>query len=225
MKKINILSIILDLIFLIVFNAVVFLLTNEYTPAFWISYVFINFSYIMMIMSPVFMPKTKNVAVFGYPVAYISFVYFLVEFFTGIFFLTIGKYNTKYAFIVQLIVTGFYGVTFISNLIANERTIEDEGKRQEEIMYIKMAILEVDSIMKQIKDSNLRKKVEKVYDALRSSQVRTYPELYDIENDIDKNITSLDRAVKQNLEDEINNIIYKILKLIDERNQKIKSLY
>ena len=51
MKKTNVLWIMLDLIFLIVFNVTVFLLIREYTVAFWVSYAFITFSYIMMIIS------------------------------------------------------------------------------------------------------------------------------------------------------------------------------
>lgn len=225
MKKTNILWIILDLIFLIVFNAVVFLLVNKYTATFWISCAFINFSYIMLIISALFIPKTKNAVVLGYPIAYISSMYFVLEIIVGIFFLTVGKSNIKFAIITQLIISGLYGITFIANLIANEKNVEDERRREEQIMYIKTAISEVHSIMKEIKDPKLRKKVEKVYDALKSSQVRTYPELANIEVNIVNNIEKLEIATKQNLEGDIDKIIHEILKMINERNQKIKLLY
>lgn len=222
MKKANILWILMDAIFLIIFNVIVFLLIQEHTTVFWISYGFIHFSYIMLIVSSAFTPKTRNGLVFGYPIAYISSVYFFVEFFVGILFFTIGKNNINAAVIVQLIIAGLYGITFISNLIANEKTVEDEQQRQEHIMYIKIAIGEMNNIMQQAQGAKVRKKVEKVYDAVKSSQVKTYPALAGIERNIIEDIRRLEIAVVQNIEEDVYMLADQILTLIDERNRKIR---
>ncbi len=225
MKKMNVLWIMLDTIFLIVFNIIVFLLIYEHTAVFWISYVFIHFSYIMLVISSGFIPKTRNALVFGYPIIYISSVYFFVEFFCGILFFTLGKDYTNTAIVVQLIIAGLYGIIFVSNLIANEQTIEDEQQREKDIIYIKMAIGEMNNVLQQAQDIKVRKNIEKVYDAVKSSQVKTYPALAEIERDIIKAINRLKIAVVQNAEEDINMLSEQILTLVKERNQKIKLLH
>lgn len=45
--------------FLVIFNVVVFLTTSEFTVAFWVSYGFIHFAYLMLVISCSAMPKAK----------------------------------------------------------------------------------------------------------------------------------------------------------------------
>ena len=125
MSKNSVLWIILDLIFLVVFNTVFFVAGGFDHPAsVWISYGFIHFSYLMVIITPFLIRKSSSAAVFGFSLYSISSAYFLLEFVVGLIFILIKSDSFKAALVVQIIIAGFYGVLLISNLIANESTAE-----------------------------------------------------------------------------------------------------
>ena len=120
MKKLNVLWIILDLIFLVIFNAIFFLAGGvERVASVWISYAFIHFAYVMLVITPFLIRKSKSSVVFGYSLYSISAVYFLIQFVTGIVFIFISPESNTAAFLVQLCIAGIYGIILVSNMIAN----------------------------------------------------------------------------------------------------------
>ena len=138
MKKSNGLWIMLYLIFLIIFNAVFFIAGGSEHPAsVWVSYGFIHFSYLMLVVTPFLVRKETSAAVFGFSLYTISSVYFFVELVTGIIFILISSESYKAALLVQLVIAGLYAACLISNMIANEHTADSQEKRQHQIDYIK----------------------------------------------------------------------------------------
>ena len=90
MKK-NVLWILLDLVFLIVFNTVFFVAGGtDHNASVWISYGFIHLSYILLIITPFLIRKSSSAAVFGFSLYSISSTYFLVEFIVGVIFCLIN---------------------------------------------------------------------------------------------------------------------------------------
>jgi len=66
MVKKTVLWIILDLIFLAIFNAMFFILGGrEHNVSVWLSYAFIHFAYLMLILTPILIRKGKSAVVFG----------------------------------------------------------------------------------------------------------------------------------------------------------------
>ena len=67
MSKKGILWILLDLIFLAVFNAIFFVAIETKQPAsVWIAYGFIHFAYLMVIATPLLIRKSSSASVFGF---------------------------------------------------------------------------------------------------------------------------------------------------------------
>ena len=65
MNKKTVLWIILDLIFLAIFNTVFFVMTGLQHPAsVWISYGFIHFAYLMVIVTPFLIRKSSRIWLF-----------------------------------------------------------------------------------------------------------------------------------------------------------------
>ena len=90
MNKKNVLWILLDLVFLVVFNVVFFVASGTQHPAsVWISYGFIHFAYIMLLVTPFLIRKSSSAAVFGFSLYSISSTYFFVAFIAGIVFILI----------------------------------------------------------------------------------------------------------------------------------------
>jgi len=226
MKKKNVLWIVLDLIFLIVFNAIFFMAGgSEHPTSVWISYGFIHFAYLMLILTPFLIRQGKSSFVFGYSLYSISAIYFFIEFVTGIIFILISPETFQTAFLVQLSIAGLYGIFLISNMIANEHTADAEEKRQVQIAFVKDASIKIKGLLDLISDKETKKKVEQVYDTIYSSPVKSHPNLAQMENLILQSINGIELAVKAENKDEIISISKSLLLSINERNNLLKTMH
>ena len=225
MKKTNVLWIILGLIFLVIFNVVFFVLGGtEHYASVWISYGFIHFAYIMLLLTPILTRKGKSSAVFSISLYSISSVYFLVELFIGVVFILVSPVGYKAALIVQICIVGLYGIMLIPNMIANERTADAEESRHYQIAYVKDASVKLKILSDIILDKEAKKRVERVYDAVYSSPVKSHPNLAQIENRILQSITELEDAVSEENNDNIKSLANSLLNAVNERNMRLKSL-
>jgi uncharacterized protein YjgD (DUF1641 family) len=225
MKKTNILWGILNSIFLIVFNAFFFVLgDSEHQTSVWISYGFIHFAYLMLLLTPKLIRSGKSKAVFGFSLYSISAVYFLVEFVTGIIFILVSPESSSAALLVQLCIAGLYGVILVSSMIANEHTADAEEKRQDQIAYVKDASAKLKSLLENISDKETKKKVERVYDAIYSSPVKSHPDLEQKERNILQSINELEREVVAGNKEGIMTVANSLLAYINERNKLLNTL-
>ena len=226
MKRVNTLWIILDLIFLVIFNVFFFVIGGfEHVVSVWISYAFIHFAYLMLLLTPKLIRPGKSSAVFGFSLYSISSAYFLVEFITGIAFIVFSFEKYKPVFLVQLSIAGLYGIILISHMIANEHTADAEEKRQDQISFIKDASAKIKGLLENIKDKEAKKNVERLYDLLNSSPVKTHPNLMDIESRITTSINGLEHVVATGNKEGIISVANSLLFLINERNNLLKSIH
>ena len=203
-KKQNVLWIILDLIFLIIFNAMFFILGGtEHRVSVWISYGFVHFAYMMLLLTPAVTRKGKSAAVFGFSIYSISSFYFLLELGVGVVFILVAPESYKAALLVQLCIAGIYGIALIANMIANEHTADAEEKRQYQIDYVKQASADLKSILENVSDKEINKSIEKVYDAIYSSPVKSHPNLAQTESQILVSINELKCVISDGDKDAI----------------------
>jgi len=225
MKKTNVLWIILNSIFLIIFNTLFFILSGtEHVASVWMSYVFIHFSYAMLIITPFLIRKGKSSAVFGFSLYSISAGYFLLQLVTGVVFILIAPKTINTALLVQLCIAGLYGILLVINMIANEHTANAEEKRQYEISFVKKASTKLKRMIDKVDDSNSKKKVEKAYDTVYSSPVKSHPDLAKMENSILQLINELEDAVSEGVNETIVKTADSLLSAVDERNMRLKNL-
>jgi hypothetical protein len=215
--------IILDSIFLIIFNAIFFVLGGtEHNAAVWISYVFIHFAYIMLIFTPFLISSGKSKVVFGFSLYSISSYYFFAELVIGVIFIVRASENYRAALLIQLCIAGLYGISLLSNMIANERTAKSEEKRQPQIEYVKNAAAKVKNLLEIVNDKEVKKQIEKVYDAIYSSPVKSHPNLAQTESQILMYINELSDAVSVGNKDNILTLADTLLITVNERNRQLK---
>ena len=227
MKKKNFLWTILNLIFLVIFNVVFFVLGDSgetHNASVWISYAFIHFAYFMLLLTPMLVKKGKSSHIFGFSIYAISVTYFLLEFVTGITFMLIAPEGYKAALLVQICIAGLYGIILVANMIANEHTAEVEEKRQSEIAYIKDASSKLKILLESISHTDTKKIVERVYDTINSSPVKSNPKAQDIEVCIIEFSNKLESAVRLENNESIISISNNLLDLINKRNNLLQSL-
>ena len=223
MKKVNTLWTILNLIFLVVFNVLFFVLGDaEYNTSVWISYGFIHFAYFMLLLTPKLFREGKSAAVFGYSLYSLSSAYFLLQFVTGVIFILVAPESYKAALSVQLCIAGLYGIILIGNMIANEHTAAAEAERQPQIAYIKDASSKLRLLLDRITDKEAKRTVERAYDALYSSPVKSRPDLAQIENRILRCVDDIEREIATGSKNGIISIAEALLFSINERNNLLK---
>ena len=225
MKKINVLWTVLNTIFLILFNTLFYVLGgSSHKASVWISYGFIHFAYFMLLVTPLLVRKYKNAAIFGYPLLSISSAYFMLQFVVGLIFVLLALNGFKTALSVQLCIAGLYGILLTVYMLANEYTADAEEKRQSEITFVKNATLKIKSILENITDRDLKNKIEKVYDVINSSPVKSHNRVFEAENRILHSIGELEKAVSLDDKEKIITIADLLIISVNERNAKLKSL-
>jgi hypothetical protein len=225
MKKTNLFWTILDLLFLALFNAFFFVLGGVVRPgAIWISYGFIHFAYFMLLLTPFLIRQGRSSSIFGFSLYSISGLYFLVELIIGSAFIIQNYLGSKIILLVQLCLAGIYGIILISNLIANEHTANAEEARQTKINFIKDCSTKISLLLNELADISIRKKIEKLYDTLNTSPVKSHNEVSQIETQILKVINELSNAVHSINTDSTSKLVDNIIVLINERNMKLKRL-
>lgn len=225
MKKKSILWVALDLVFLIVFNTIFFVAGGTtHTVSVWISYTFIHFAYLMVLVTPILIRNGSSAAVFGFSIYTISSVYFLFEFIVGIIFVFLKQDSYKPALIVQIVIAGIYAIILISHLIANESTAENIEKHEQEVAYIKEAASRVKLLIGKLSDKKANREIEKLYDFLHSSPSKSNESVYLNETSIMNMIANLETSIEaNNIEDAIS-LASKIIITVEERNRKLKQL-
>ena len=223
MKKRNALWAILNLIFLLVFNALFFILSGfEHSVSVWISYAFIHFAYFMVLLTPKLVPAGKSSAVFKFSIYAISTAYFLLELITGVILILIASESFKTPFVIQLCIAAVYGIILVANMIANDKTAETEESRQLQISFIKTVSERVNGMLDNIDDIEAKRMVEQVYDAIYSSPVKSDADSVYIENRIYKTVGELESAVLSGNKETIISLANTILSSVNERNNSLR---
>lgn len=223
MGKNNIFKILLQLVFVVIFNVIFFLLGNIDSPfSVWFSYGFIMFSYLMVIITQFMIRPSKN-AVLGLFIYLISTVYFITELVIGIVFVFMKLEAWKIPFAIQLVIFGIYLVILIFSMMSNENTINNTERQSEEIAYIKDASSRVKSLMGKLTEKKVDRSVEHIYDLLHTSPTRSNLSVYGLEREIIKLVSDLEYAIDLQNTDEVFEIENSIVKQVNERNRILRN--
>lgn len=223
MNKKPLFNLMLDLIFLVVFNIVFFVIGGtEHPLSVWISHGFIHFSYLMILATPYLVRKSSSGAIFGFSIYSISTAYFFVEFFIGLIFIFVGSESYKASLIVQVIIAGAYAAMLISNLLANEYTADNIERHENEVAFIKNVSSRIKILMGKVSDKKANKEIEKAYDILHSSPTRSIASVKLLEEEIKNKVTDLENAVASNDIAKIITIVGEIVAKTEERNRMLK---
>lgn len=224
MKKKTVLNLLLDLVFLIVFNTVFFVLGGaEHKTSVWLSYGFIHLSYLLVLLTPILCGRRGKDTVLRMPIYTVSSGYFFAAFVAGLIFIFVKPDSIKAPLLVQVVIAGIYAVILLANLMANADTAEQAQRQEHEVAYIKDSAARVKVLMGRLDDKKAEKAIERAFDALRASPSRTAEGLLTLENAIADQISYLESAVKTGDAGNAVRIADTVVALVDERNTKLKS--
>lgn len=223
MRKSNILSHLIRLIGIGLFNALYFGLGGTQHPASaWISYAFIHFAFLMLYVTPYITQRGKDGATFAQSMYAISSTYFVIELIVGGLFIIFAPEGHKFALFSQLILAAAYLVFLFSNMIADEHTAAAVEKHEAELVYVKESCAMLKPALDCISDKQLYRKVEKVFDLIQSSPVKSSSQVYNLEGQIMQDIDKLASAASAGSWDTVSSLADDLLRQANERNRLLK---
>lgn len=223
MKKSKILGNLIHLIVLALFNALYFGLGGVQHPASaWIAYGFIHFSYIMIIATPYISQKGKDCATYAASMYTITSTYFIIELILGAIIIIVAPEGYKFSLFSQIIVAAMYLIMLFGNMMADEHTAAAVEKHEAELIYVKESCSKLKAILNDISDKTLYRKVEKAFDLIQASPVKSSPSAHNIESQVLREIDNLGMAARNGDAVAISESADKIVWLANERNRLLR---
>lgn len=211
--------------FVIIFNIYFFLLKGFDQPtSVWISYASIHIAYLMLLLTPFFVRKGSNSVDYGPPLFVITASYFFFAFTIGVVFIILSPETYTLALLVQITITAFFAVLLLNNLIYNDHTADNIERHEGELKYVKKSSSKLNALLQQTSDIKILKEIEKAYDLIHSSQVKSSYNIKLVEQAVIDEIDNLEKALKQRNLENIQLIVDKIYNLANERNRQLNLL-
>lgn len=189
MKK-KVLLLILESLFVIIFNVMFFLLGGHEGAhaSRWISYAGIHIAYALMIITPILLKHSKTDTAFGFPISAISAVYFVAEFLLALIFVLFNPVGWKACFLMQLILLAIYAVFILVLLISDVSAREKEAKKLQTGKFVGDAKDELSAIMKKTRNSDIIAVLDTVREKLEISSLDSVAEALPIEDEFMKQL-------------------------------------
>lgn len=225
MNKKSILYLLLDIIILVIFNIFFYLFgCEDYGASVWISYVFIHLAFGMMVATPFLTKNNKDASVFGFPISSVSAAYFFTQFAVGLIFIFLNADKVKVPVIIQIVLSGIYGILLLLSLITNEKTADKQKKITQEMNFMKTSATKVKAHFNKAEDKKLNKQLEKVYDELIDSPARSHATVKYLEVEILSKAYLLDNTIASLDVDKAIDVTKDMLSLIKDRNKALDNI-
>ena len=221
--KANILKVIIGLIFLIVFNALFFLLGGtERTTTEWICYGFIHAAYLCLLCTPLLCNADKGEVVLSASLYLRALFYFFTELVIGIGFLWYNAESPVWPAVIQGGLLTIFLVLQLMSVLANDSTKESLGKYRKERIYIHSLAESLKEAMRQVSDPTLRKQVNACYESLNSSSLESFPEAASAEMELENAVNTLCSAIEFGDMSQLTTQIQNVQVAIKHRNQALR---
>lgn len=225
MNRKSVLTLLLESIFLIVFNVVFFVAGGlPHNVSVWFAYGFIHLAYAMVLLTPILTGKHAQASVLGLSLYGISLTYFFAEFLVGLVFILLNSKSYSASLVTQIILACLYAAILLANVIVNEHTADSITKHEAEVFYIKNTASKLKALIDKAPDKKARKEIEKAYDTLHASSVKSSTAVEETERRIDCLVFELEQAVKCSDVDRAISVAQDIVAQTNARNRMLKNL-
>lgn len=224
MTKKNILTIILDSVFIIAFNILFFLNGGtQHVAAVWIAYGFLHFAYLMVLITPLIYSRGSTETLSKTTTYTVSLLFFMVELILAIVIFATKTEHIKLVISIETVITALYVIILVIILLADD-SIENKQKRHElENDFIKGISSQLKYIETLISDKTTKAKIESLYYLAHSSPSKSDDSVKFYENEIVRNISMLEEFANKNDTEKTITILFELEKLINKRNFELKT--
>ncbi|MBQ2875369.1 MAG: hypothetical protein IJE85_08740 [Bacteroidales bacterium] len=221
--KSSFLKVIIGLVFLVLFNGLFFYLGGkEQSELNWICYGFIHASYLCILLTPLFCKSGKGLEVLSYSLYLRAFFYFLTELVVGVACIAIAPESPMWPLILQSVLLAIFLVLQIMSVLANDATIQCVEKQMNESVYIQTMAQRIKNSIRNLSDQNVKKQVERCYDAVNNSSLESFPEAVDAELTLRNAVELLCTAIDNEDYQDIDKKAKAVISAVQDRNAIIK---
>ena len=206
---------------LVIFTVIVFTAPINRTPVFWISYIFglVALCFQTTLCNKNLFGESLKSKFFAFPIIYIGAVYLILQLTISIVMMAVPDVPVWIAIIVDVVILGITSTLVIFGEVARTSIEKTEDKVQTKTTFIKRLKSDVEILLVEEKDPEIKKELSKLDDEIRFSDPMSCRELEDIENQISVKVASIANSGDAKLE-----LISEIIGLIKERNIRCRSL-
>lgn len=218
MKK-TIFKVLVGLVFLVAFNVLFFLLGGtERTTTEWISYGFIHFAYLCILLTPLFCKNKTGRAVLNASLYLRALIYFFIALIAGIVFIAWNPEEILWPTIIQAVIAATFLIMQLMSVTANEVTDESLARQSKEKVYIQELASNMREAMQSAQEPESRKKLRSVYELLNSASTGSCPEAEEIELQLAADVNALCMNAQSFSLSQIDNSILAIKETLRKRN-------
>lgn len=213
------------LIYAIIYNTIIFMLSNEKGINFWFTFIFSLVAVIIqVIVTKVFSNEDLQIKdlFLGMPIVHTSIMYLLIQSILGFIFIMIPNLNGIVAIIIQMVVLGIELTLLISGVFAKNNIKHVEGTIEKKVDYINNVKVDIEIAMSRIKDKIVLEKMKELKEIIEYSDPMSHDSLATLEKEISDNVSSIKNFIASKKEIEVVNYIDEIINLANERNIKCK---
>lgn len=216
---------IIEVVVIAAFNIGFFLIGGtDHVASVWVSYGFIHISYLLLVLSHLFVKEGSQLHTLRMPIYAITSTYFILEFIVGLSIIYWAPKSLVFSTLLQGLICLICVVILITNIIANNITHENIKKHEDELIFIKESTVIVKDLMRKSQYSNIEKHLDKIYYELKSSPVKSSSQVASLEREIMHMIKQLNNIVIDADIDKLKESTTEIINLINHRNNKLNLL-
>lgn len=225
-NKILIATIVLDLVFIVVFNLCFFLIAGTiHTESTWVAYAFIHLSYLSLILIPLLKTKTMGSHIYQMTNYFVGGIYFLASFIANVVFLCLELIDIVPSITTNAVLLGVYLIIFLTLYIVNQKSTEQERIDHKEARVIKNYAARIARLIEVVEDRDVKRQLQNIHDEIHSLPTMEALGTKTYDSKIDASIDELMLAVSEQNNDEIVKLCKKIHLLLVERNAYRKEEY
>ena len=125
---------------------------------------------------------------------------------------------------MHVIITGIYLTLLLIVLISNEKTADDLAVAAEETQFFRTAAARVKVLIDRVSDPEAKKAVEKAYDQLKSSPIKSSPIVKSVESEMESMVLRLESVAGSDNKENIIQTASAICDLSAQRKELLKSI-
>lgn len=224
MKKRTILTIILDSVFVVAFNALFFLHGGAHSAvSAWVCYGFLHFAYLMVLLTPLMESKGKTASLSRLTTYSISLSYFALNLVFALFIFFYG--NSDGAIIditpvvlIEIIVATLYVIILATNLLTNDTIAKKQAAHDAGNAFIKTISAKAKYIETLAVEQTLKNRLNDLHATAHASPIRSSSDVAVYEEKIVDLLDELEKNVEQANTEKSAELIAEIVRLLNKRN-------
>lgn len=232
MKKILRSYLIIWLILLAMFNLIVFITPSEYGEyskfggGFWIGYIFITIEFLAQLVTVWIATKDANATKLFYniPLIRVSYISLLAMMFVGTLCMVIPNIPNWIGIILCAVVLVIEAIAFLLSQTASTIVEDIDNKIKNKTFFIKLLTLDLDSLKSRATSDEVKREIDKVYQAVRYSDPMSNEALVSIESQLQIKYEALAESVSNDNLEKVMQYSNEFLILLKDRNNKCKLL-